>query len=140
MHGLRYILLVFLVVGKTKFKKNDYTRDGQGTFYNEKLGPKLTKNQKHCQFTLLTLARKLKLMTFFSKWENRFIYQVKEKINLFLWKWVANKNLQPGDGKKFFFKFLKEYCHVLTQFNLKNNCVFTTGGCLILIHISITVL
>ena len=74
MQGLRYILLVFLVVGKTKFLKNYYTSDGLGTFYNEKLGPKLTKNQNHCKFTLLTLAKKLKLMTFSSKWENRFIY------------------------------------------------------------------
>ena len=61
MHGFRYILLVFLVAAKTKFKKNDYARNDQGTFYNEKLGPKLTKNQKHCKFTLLALARKLKI-------------------------------------------------------------------------------
>ena len=44
------------------------------TIYNEKPGPKLTKNQKHCKFTLLALARKLTLITIFSKWENRFIY------------------------------------------------------------------
>ena len=77
MHGLRYILLVSLVVGKTKFTRNtrNYTRNGQDTFYNEKLGPKLTKNQKHFKFTLLALAT-----IFF-----------------------------------FPFKFLKDYCHVLTQ-------------------------
>ena len=32
MHGLRYILLIFLVVEKTKFLKNGCKRNGQGTF------------------------------------------------------------------------------------------------------------
>ena len=89
-------------LGKQNLKKSDYTRNGQGTFYNEKVGPKLTINQKHCKFALLALARKLKLMTFSSKWENRFIYQVKEKNAFISVEMGGKKKFRPGGGKKCF--------------------------------------
>ena len=109
MHELRYILLVFLEVGK-----NDYTSNGQGTFYNEKLGPNLAQNQKRCKFTPLALARKLNLMTFSSNWENiHLLGQVKK--NAFNSVEVGGeKKSQPGGRKKIFFQIFKR---LLSCFN-----------------------
>ena len=115
MYELRYILLVFLEVGKTKFWQNDYTRNGQGTFYNEKLGPKLAQNQKRCKFTPLALATKLNLMIFSSSRENIHLLEQAKKCIYFCGSEWRKKNGNLEARKNFFFKFLKGYCHVLTQ-------------------------